>query len=96
MLDLLDRVDRRLRDRPDLRRSVLHRTVTVAGAALNTPRYFDEAQALITVRLVRFEDLPQPVVGDGVIDMTWTVRLPADVKDGPVGDNVLAASFRPT
>ena len=96
VLDLLDRVDRRLRERPDLRRSVLHRTVTVAGAALNTPRYFDEAQALITVRLLRFEDLPQPVVGDGVIDMTWTVRLPAEVKGGLVGDNVLAASFRST
>jgi hypothetical protein len=95
VLDLLDRVDRRLRERPDLRRSVLHRTVTVAGSALNTPRYFDEAQALLTVRLLHFEDLPQPIVGDGVVDMTWTVRLAIDVDDGSVGDNILAASFRP-
>lgn len=96
VLDLLDRVDRRLRDRPDLRRSVLHRTVTVAGAALNSPRYFDETQALLTLRLLRFDDLPQPVVGDGVVDMTWTVRLQTNVEDGLVGDNALAASFRPT
>jgi hypothetical protein len=94
VLDLLDRVDRRLRDRPDLRQSVLHRTVTVAGEALNAPRSFDEAQALITARVIGFEHVPKPLIIDGIVDLSWTVRFRVDIKDQPPLRHPLVDAFR--
>jgi hypothetical protein len=96
VLDLLDRVDRRLRDRPDLRQAVLHRTVTVAGETLNSPRHFDEAQALITARILDFENVPKPVVVDGIVDLNWTVQFSSDIKDSAAEGNPLAVAFRHT
>lgn len=93
VLDLLERIDRRLRDRPDLRQAVLHRTVTVAGEALSSPRHFDEAQAVITARLLDFASIPRPSVVDGIVELSWTVRLPSDIASGPVAMNPLARAL---
>jgi hypothetical protein len=94
VLDLLDQVDRRLRDRPDLRQAVLHRTVTVAGEKLNSPRHFDEAQALITARILDFGSVPKPMIVDGIVDLSWAVRFSVDLKDCGVKGNSLAMAFR--
>ncbi|KUL31261.1 PD-(D/E)XK motif protein [Actinoplanes awajinensis] len=94
VLDLLDRIDRRLRDRPDLRQAVLHRAVNVAGETLNSPRRFDETQALITARILDFSSVPQPQVPDGIVNLSWTVRLSSDVEDSATAMSPLARAFR--
>lgn len=79
VLDLLRRTEQRLMYRTDLAQAVLHRTVQVAGTALNSPRCFDEHQARSTMLVLPFSSVPSPTVPPEILDLTWTARLTHEV-----------------
>lgn len=92
--ELLDSLQSRLRHNRDLQHRLLQKTVRIAGAAIKSPRPFDADQARGTVSMMPFEDVPQPQLAPGIVDLSWTAQLPSDLRSQDISGNPLAEAFQ--